>query len=161
VVAGVTWLGAPRRRGCGRRRREGLLAVGRSRRRTGTRRRCGLQLRGRLLLDLGHGAVVLVEHLLLEVELLEEHRLLRRELHARGGDLRGKLGELLIEQRLLLLELLLELLLLLGQRRGALRRRRICRSRLLAPGLPAGDLADLLRSGLVLARRGQRCRRGL
>jgi hypothetical protein len=119
-------------------------------------------LRGRLLLDLGHGAVVLVEHLLLEVELLEEHRLLRRELHARGGDLRGKLGELLIEQRLLLLELLLELLLLLGQRRGVLRsRRRICRSRLLAPGLPAGDLADLLRSGLVLARRGQRCRRGL
>lgn len=114
-------------------------------------------MRGRLLLNLGHGAVVLVEHLLLEVELLEEHRLLRRELHARG-DLRGKLGELLIEQRLLLLELLLELLLLLGQRRGVLRRRRIW---LLAPGLPAGDLADLLRSGLVLARRRQRCRRGL
>lgn len=98
-------------------------------------------MRRRLLLDLGHGAVMLVEHLLLEVELLEEHRLLRRELHARGGDLRGKLGELLIEHRLLLLELL-------GQRRGlrrgragVLRRRCICRGGLLAPGLPAGGLA--------------------
>jgi hypothetical protein len=67
----------------------------------------------RLLLHLGQSAVVLVEELLLEVELLEEKSLRSRELHVRGGKLRSKLGILLIEERLLLLKLLLELLLLL------------------------------------------------